>query len=329
MIIKSYQLKNFDYKKTKNFLFYGNNLAQINQIIDEKIKPSYLNKVFNYEENEILKNQKDFFNEILSHSLFDKEKLLIISRTTDKLHDIAKEILEREIQDLSIVFVSENLEKKSKIRNLFEKNKKTICVAFYPDDQKTLTFFINDFFKKNKIPISQEIINMIIERGNSDRHNIRMELIKIENLIISKRKIATDDILKLVNSYESNNISQLVDFCLAKKENKINLILNENNFTNEDTILIIRTFLNKTKRLIQIRDHVKKSKNVDTAISTFKPSIFWKDKEIVKEQIAKWPDKKIETLLEVINNNELLIKKNFENSMKILTNFIFYTVKHN
>ena len=149
MIIKSYELQKFDYKKTKNYLFYGNNLAQINQIIDEKIKPNYLNKIFNYEENEILKNEKNFFDEILSQSFFDNEKLLIISRTTDKLHNIAKEIIEREIKDLTIVFISENLEKKSKIRNLFEKNKKTVCVAFYPDDHKTLTFFINDFFKKN------------------------------------------------------------------------------------------------------------------------------------------------------------------------------------
>ena len=327
MIIKSYELKKFDYKKIKNFLFYGNNLAQINQIIDEKIKPYYLNKVFNYEESEILKNEKDFFDRILSHSFFDNEKLLIIYRTTDKLYDTAKEILKREIKDLTIVFVSENLEKKSKIRNLFEKNKKTVCAAFYPDDQKTLTFFINDFFKKYKISVSQEIVNTIIQRGNADRYNIKKELSKIENLTVSRDKINSDDILKLINTYEKNNISELVDFCLAKKENKINLILNENNFTNEDTILIIRTFLNKVKRLIKIKDHIKNSKNIDVAISTFKPTIFWKDKEIIKEQILRWPDKKIETLLEIINDNELLIKKNFENSIKILTNFIFYTVK--
>ncbi len=327
MIIKSYELKKFDYKKIKNFLFYGNNLAQINQIIDEKIKPYYLNKVFNYEESEILKNEKDFFDRILSHSFFDNEKLLIIYRTTDKLYDTAKEILKREIKDLTIVFVSENLEKKSKIRNLFEKNKKTVCAAFYPDDQKTLTFFINDFFKKYKISVSQEIVNTIIQRGNGDRYNIKKELSKIENLTVSRDKINSDDILKLINTYEKNNISELVDFCLAKKENKINLILNENNFTNEDTILIIRTFLNKVKRLIKIKDHIKNNKNIDVAISTFKPTIFWKDKEIIKEQISRWPDKKIETLLEIINDNELLIKKNFENSIKILTNFIFYTVK--
>ena len=173
----------------------------------------------------------------------------------------------------------------------------------------------------------QEIINKIIERGNGDRYNIKKELSKIENLTISRNKINSDDILKLIHTYEKNNISELVDFCLAKKENKINLILNENNFTNEDTILIIRTFLNKVKRLIKIKDHIKNSKNIDVAISTFKPTIFWKDKEIIKEQILRWPDKKIETLLEIINDNELLIKKNFENSIKILTNFIFYTVK--
>ena len=327
MIIKSYDLSKFDYKKSQHYLFYGNNLDQINQIIDEKIKRNYLNKVFNYEEDEILKNEKNFFDEILSQSFFDNEKLLIVSRTTDKLHNIAKEIIEREIKDLIIVFVSENLEKKSKIRSLFEKNNKTVCVAFYPDDQRTLSLFINDFFKKFKISVSQEIINKIIERGNGDRYNIKKELSKIENLTISRNKINSDDILKLIHTYEKNNISELVDFCLAKKENKINLILNENNFTNEDTILIIRTFLNKVKRLIKIRDHIKNNKNIDIAISTFKPTIFWKDKAIIKEQISRWPDKKIETLLEIINNNELLIKKNYENSMKILTNFIFYTVK--
>tara|TARA_Y100000591_G_scaffold208974_1_gene181089 strand:+ start:186 stop:1172 length:987 start_codon:yes stop_codon:yes gene_type:complete len=327
VIIKSYDLSKFDYKKSQHYLFYGNNLDQINQIIDEKIKRNYLNKVFNYEEDEILKNEKNFFDEILSQSFFDNEKLLIVSRTTDKLHNIAKEIIEREIKDLIIVFVSENLEKKSKIRSLFEKNNKTVCVAFYPDDQRTLSLFINDFFKKFKISVSQEIINKIIERGNGDRYNIKKELSKIENLTISRNKINSDDILKLINTYEKNNISELVDFCLAKKENKINLILNENNFTNEDTILIIRTFLNKVKRLIKIRDHIKNNKNIDIAISTFKPTIFWKDKAIIKEQISRWPDKKIETLLEIINNNELLIKKNYENSMKILTNFIFYTVK--
>ena len=327
MIVRSYELNKIDVRKFKNYLFYGNNIALIDEIIDNKFKPLYLNKIFHYEENEILKNEKNFFDEILSGSFFDREKLLIISRTTDKLYNIANEIISRKIDDLILIFISDNLEKKSKIRNLFEKDKKTVCTAFYPDDQKTLTILINNFFQKLKISVSQEIINKIIEKSAGNRQNIKKELSKIEALTISKKKITFDDILKLVNSYEKNNISELVDLCLAKKEGKINLILNENNFSNEDSILIIRTFLNKVKRLIKIRDHIKKSNNIETGISTFKPPIFWKDKEIVKEQIIKWPDKKIEYLLELISYNELLIKRNFDNSIKILTNFIFSTSK--
>ena len=130
MIIKSYELNKFNFKKTKSYLFYGNNLAQINQVIDEKIKPNYLNKVFNYEENEIFKNEKNFFDEILSQSFFDDEKLLIISRTTDKLHDIAKEIIEREIKDLTIVFIAENLEKNQKLEIYLKKIKKQFVLPF-------------------------------------------------------------------------------------------------------------------------------------------------------------------------------------------------------
>ncbi len=328
MIVKSYEFSKIDHKKFKNYLFYGNNIALINEVIDNKFKPLYLNKIFHYEESEILKNEKNFFDEILTHSFFDNEKLLIISRASDKSYNIADEIIKREVKDLTLIFIADNLDKKSKMRNLFEKEKKIICTAFYPDDQRTLTILINNFFKKFKISLSQEIINKIIEKGAGDRQNIKKELLKIETLTISRKKITSNDILKIINSYEKNDISELVDLCLAKKESRINLILNENNFSNEDSILIIRTFLNKVKRLIKIKEHIKKSNNIDVGISTFKPQIFWKDKEIVKEQILKWPNQKTEYLLELINHNELLIKKNFDNSMKILTNFIFSTSKN-
>ena len=328
MIVKSYELSKIDHKKFKNYLFYGNNIALINEVIDNKFKPLYLNKIFRYEESEILKNEKNFFDEVLTHSFFDNEKLLIISRTSDKSYNIADEIIKREVKDLTLIFIADNLDKKSKMRNLFEKEKKIVCTAFYPDDQRTLTILINNFFKEFKISLSQEIVNRIIEKGAGDRQNIKKELLKIETLTISRKKITSNDILKIINSYEKNDISELVDLCLAKKESRINLILNENNFSNEDSILIIRTFLNKVKRLIKIKDHIKKSNNIDVGISTFKPQIFWKDKEIIKEQILKWPNQKTEYLLELINHNELLIKKNFDNSMKILTNFIFSTSKN-
>ena len=329
MIIKSFELDKIDHKKNKNYLFYGENNGLISEILEKKFKSKFKNKIYDYEESEILKNEKDFFDKILTNSFFDNEKLLIISRSTDKVFKIAEEIIARNIDDLSIIFLSGNLEKKSKLRKLFEKDKNSVCIAFYPDNQKTLTVLVNNFFNKIKMPVSQEIINTIVEKNDGNRQELNNELIKIENFVKNKKNIKLEEILKLTNSSANNNISELVDFCLAKNEKKIIKILNENNFSNEDTVLIIRIFINKIKRLIKIKAQNQENKNIDNVISNFKPPIFWKDKDLVKQQLINWSDKEIGDLLNSTNENELLIKKNYANSLKILFNFIFSTAKTN
>lgn len=327
MIIKSFEIDKINKEKYKQFLFYGDNIGLINEVLDQKFKFNFKNEIFQYEENEILKNEKNFFEQILTKSFFENKKLVIINRCTDKINKTVEEIISKKIDDIIIIFISNNLEKRSKLRNLFEKSKSAVCVAFYPDNTKTLSFLINDFFKKLKLPVSQEITNLIIERNNNDRQSLNNELLKIESFAKNKKTIRTDEILKLVNNTENNNISELVDFCLAKNQKKIIRLINENNFSNEDTILIIRTFLNKTKRLIKIKSYIKDNENIENAMSKYKPPIFWKDKDLVKQQIKNWTDDNVEVLLKTINENELLIKKNFDNSIKILLDFILSTVK--
>ena len=130
------------------------------------------------------------------------------------------------------------------------------------------------------------------------------------------------DIVKLTNLSENHNVSELVDCCLAKNKNKIHSMLNENNFTKDDTILIIRTFLNKTKRLIKLKNQMDHNKNIDEIISLYKPPIFWKDKEIIKSQINKWQPEDVRKLIYKLNEIEFLIKKNVNNSVNIMTDFI-------
>ena len=327
MILKSFEIEKIDIKKYNYYLFYGENSGFKKEIIEKKFKPEFKNNTFTYDESEILKDEKEFFDQILSSSFFEKQKLILISRSTDKILKIAEEIIDRKIEDLKIIFISEKLEKKSKIRSFFEKEKNSVCVPFYLDNYQSLSYLVNNFFKKEKISVSQEIINIIIERSNYDRLNLRNELNKIQNFAQGKQKITFENITKLTNLSENNNISELVDFCLAKNEKKTLRILNENNFSSEDSILIIRTFQNKAKRLMNIRKIFNKNKNIETAISAFKPPIFWKDKEIVKLQIKIWSEEKIQKLINTINDAELLIKKNYENSLKILLNFIFTTCK--
>ena len=322
MIIKSFELNKIDLKKNNFFLFYGENEGLKKEIIENNFKNNYPKKTFYYDESEILNNKSNFFDEILSKSFFENEKLIIISRSTDKITSIIEEILEKKIDDLVLILNSGSLEKRSKLRLLFEKNKEIICIAFYEDNNQTLSSMASQFFRNNKIQISQQAINLIINRCRGDRQNLKNELNKIESFIKNKKRIEISEILQLTNLAENYSVTELVDNCLAKNKNKTLNILNENNYNLEDCIIVIRTMLAKSKRLLKLFQEIKISNNIDSAISSIKPPIFWKDKQIVKDQINKWSHKNIELLIFRINEIELLIKKNSSISLSVLSDFI-------
>ena len=322
MIVKHFELNKIDLKKNFFFLFHGENQGLKNEIIEKKFKQNYTDNVYYYDESEVLQNKDNFYNQILSKSFFENEKLIIVNRISDKITDIVEGIIEKKISDLVLVLNANNLEKKSKIRSLFDKNQKTISIPIYEDNDQTLISIVNEFFRNKKIPISQQSVNLLVNRCRGDRQNLNNELQKIESFILNKKKIDINDLLKLTNLAENYDISQLVDNCLAKNKKKTIHILSENNYSLEDCMIIIRTFLIKSKRLLMLCDNYKNKKNVNDVISSFKPPVFWKDKIIVEQQIKSWNDNTVKNLIYKINEIELLIKKNSNASINILHNFI-------
>jgi len=322
MIIKSYELKKLDLNKNKYILFYGTNEGAKTEEID-RLKLLNKDKTFiNYEEKQILENSENIYNNIFSKSLFENKKIITINRTTDKLLKIIEDILEKNFVDIYLIFISDNLEKKSKLRSLFEKRKELTCVAFYPDTPDTLSKMTHNFFRERKILISQAHVNLIVNKCNGDRGILKNELSKIELFSKNKTKISSENLLKLVNLVENHSISELIDNCLAKNQKKTINILNDNNFSSEDCIIITRTFINKSKRIMKLLQEYQSNGNLDTTIANAKPPIFWKDKEIVKQQINKWSPNQISELIYSLNEIELQIKKNYTNPVNIVSDFI-------
>jgi DNA polymerase III subunit delta len=323
MIVKSFELKKLNTNKKNIYLLYGENEGFKNEVIKKYFEVNFSDKIYKYDQNEILINKESFYNNVLTKSFFENEKLIIISRADDKIKDIIQEILEKKLENIIIILNANLLDKKSKIRSFFERNKDAICIPFYADTNETLSSITSNFFKKKKISISQQTINMLVERTRGDRKNLENELQKIESFIQNKKKITPEEISKLTNLAENYDISELADNCLAKNSKRTINILNENNFSIEDCIMIIRTILIKTKRLNKINISLSKNNtSVDEAISSFKPPIFWKDKEILKQQIKNWSHNNIEGLIYKINEIELIIKKNSNSSINILSDFI-------
>ena len=322
MILKSFELNKIKLNNHKFYLFYGDNEGLKEETVKNLFEKNYQDKIHRYEEKEILDNINNFFNIALTKSFFDNEKLVIINRTTDKIRGIIEELIEKKPDDISIILNSKNLEKKSSLRKLFEKEKSIICVPFYEDNNQTLNSIISLFFRDKKIPISQQMINILIERSRGDRKNLKNELEKIENFSKGKKNLNLDEIMKLTNLADNYGASELIDQSLAKNTRKTVTILNENNYSDEDNIIIIRTLLAKLKRLVKIYELVDKKNSIEQAISECKPPIFWKDKPLVVQQIKSWKKNNLKNLIYKTSEIELLIKKNSGSAKNILSDFI-------
>ena len=322
MIIKNYELEKLKSTKVKKILFYGENEGYKNQIINNFFIKKFSENFEKYEENQILNNYEDFFSSLLNKSFFEKDKLLIINRASDNILKLVEEISSKNIDDVTLVINSGILEKKSKLRKFFEKEINTICVPFYNDENKTLNSLAYNFLNDKKISLSQEMINIIVERSSGDRQNLYNELIKLENYQKNGQKITIEHILKISNLAQNYSVSELVNNCLSKNLKKTINILNENNYSSDDCILILRTLLSKSKRLLKIKESINNNMTIDQAISYFKPPIFWKDKEFIKKQISAWTLKNIQKLIYKINSIELLSKKNNISSLFIVSDFI-------
>jgi len=325
MICKHFEIKNFS-KKTSFFLLYGENIGLIEDTINENLKPIFSKNVYNYDELELLNNQKELHEKVFNKSFFENDKLIIINRTTDKILSLIEEISIENTDEIKIILKSGILDKKSKIRNFFEKGKNTLAVPFYEDTNTSLRLLIENFFRKKKINITYQSIEFILGKVNNNRASLKIELEKIAAYSYGKSTIKLNEIQKVMSLNENYKNSELVDTVLAKNMRKSIKILNDSLNTNEDIILTIKIFLSKLKRLQQLKNNLQIKKDIEATLNSFKPIIFWKDKEILKSQLNLYSIEEIFLLIKKINLLELEIKKNPQNSNYLLNNFIYESI---
>ena len=324
MIIKSYEISKQKFDKQNFFLVYGENEGLKNETI-QILKKNFNGNIERYDETQILNNNENFYEKIFNKSLFEKEKIIIINRCSEKIFEIIEKLLDKNIADIKIILNANILERKSKLRNLFEKSKKLVVVPTYKDTPIALIEIAKKFFNNYKISISQETINLLVDRCNGDRGHLKSELDKILIYIHNKKSINLNEIHTLTNLSENFSINELVDTSLSKNARKTSKIINESNYKSEDGILILRTFLQKAKRLLKLYEQKSESISFDNLINIYKPPIFWKDKPIIKKQLESWSKSEIEDLIVNINKTEIFLKKNNSINLMLVYNFIYET----
>lgn len=322
MIIKNFELNEVKTSKFNIFLFYGKNEGFQNEIINNYFLNKYNGEVYRYDEPQFIENIDTIISGLLNKSLFEDQKIFIVSRVSNKMSEYIKIIEEKKLTECKMIFKSSILEKKSKLRNLFEKSKNLAVVPFYEDNSNSLFTILVKLLKEKDIKLSRESINLLVDRASGDRENLLKELDKIHSYSLTNKNIDFNAVDKLSNLAENYGIDQLVESYLSRNKKKLSKILNENNFSDEDCILMLRVILNKSKRLLGIIKNKSLNQNIEEVMASTKPPIFWKEKESIKKQLKIWKEEDLKDKIYQINEIEVLIKTNSKNSLNIISDFI-------
>ena len=298
------------------YLFYGENIGLKDEIKYE-IKKKY-NKFeqINFSQDDIIKNEKLLDQQINNASLFSDKKIIFINEVSDKIKNKISEIIEKPNKDIKIFLFSQNLEKKSVIRNLFEKNKKVAITPCYQDNHRTLSNYLLKKLKDYE-GINQDIINLIIDNSGLDRKVLSNEIDKIKSLFINK-KIENQKVVKLLNSAYNIDFDKLRDSSLEGDKEKLNKNLSNITLQSEDAYFYLNNLNLRIKKLVQLQNQYFKDKNVELAMDNITPKIFWKDKPNFLKQMTKWNLEKLEIAKKSIIDAEILMKTKFNNYNTII-----------
>ena len=207
------------------------------------------------------------------------------------------------------------------MRSFFETSKKTICIPCYLDSQKDLEIIAQSEFRKNNISLSSEAINLLIEKSNSDRGNLKNEIEKIKTYLLNKKNIGLGAIKSLINFTGDYKSDILVNECLCGDISQYKKIISEMYVNTVNQILLLRILSNKVQRLLNLKQQENKLNNIEHIINAAKPAIFWKEKPLVKKQLSIWNLNDLKKIINGINNTEHLCKKNPQVSKVIFFNF--------
>ena len=308
MIYKSYLIeKNISLiKKNLSTLFYGENLG-LKKKFKEKIKEDNKGASFiNYTQEEILKNQNEFLRELNNSSLFEENKVFFVENCNDKIFNFLEKQLEDGIKFKVIIF-SEILDKKSKLRNYYDKSKIYGSIACYQDNLLTIQNIIADKLK-NFQNLTRENINLIIGSSGLDRVRLQNEISKIQTYFIDK-KINTEQLEKLLNYHENQNFNELKDEAFKGNRIKTNSLLDNTVFETDKSVYYLNLLSQRLIKLDEINS-LKEISNIEERLNKIKPPIFWKDKPNIIEQIKKWKSEKIKRALKYIYDLDIKIKSN-------------------
>ena len=322
MILKSFEIENNIQKiqQYKFVLIYGENIG-----LKETLKKNIINlnlkaEIINLYQEDVNKNKNIILNEIKNISLFSEEKIIVLNQIDEKNIIELDKILQSK-EKIKIIFIADLLDKKSKLRTIFEKEKDLAIIPCYNDNDITLRKLINSELKEFK-NLNSNVINMILNYSNLNRKTIINNLDKIKSFY-DKKVLSEESLEKLLNSDRNEFFENIRDASLIGDKTKLNNLLSNFAFSNDDAFFYLNMMNFRLIKLLEIHKVNDDCNDFNVAITKMRPAIFWKDKPVYLKLLKRWHKQSILEALEYLGHTEEKIKKNSSlNSLTMVKNSI-------
>ena len=309
MILKSFEIeKNIKILlRYRIILIYGENIG-LKESFKGKIislfKDKEIVKLYN---EDISKNKDIIINEAKNISLFTKDKVIIFNQASDKILSDIQYILRNENQTKIILF-ADILEKKSKLRSFFEKEKTIALIPCYNDNEITLRRLVQSELKDYK-NLNSDVVTMVINYSNLDRKNIMSNLEKIK-IYFEKKILSQDELETLLNSDRNELFENIRDAALSGDKSRLNGLFNNFVFNKEETFLYLNAINQRLIKIKEIQDQNAVHNNLELTFNKMRPPIFWKDKPTYMKLLKKWDKKRVLEAIIYLGKIEKEIKYN-------------------
>ena len=309
MILKSFEIENNIQKiqQYKFVLIYGENIG-----LKETLKKNIINlnlkaEIINLYQEDVNKNKNIILNEIKNISLFSEEKIIVLNQIDEKNIIELDKILQSK-EKIKIILIADLLDKKSKLRTIFEKEKDLAIIPCYNDNDITLRKLINSELKEFK-NLNSNVINMILNYSNLNRKTIKNNLDKIKSFY-DKKVLSEESLGELLNSDRNELFENIRDASLSGDKTKLNNLLSNFAFSNEDAYLYLNMINYRLIKLLEIHKTNESFDDFNVTITKMRPPIFWKDKPVYLKLLKRWHKQSILEALEYLGHTEEKLKKN-------------------
>ncbi len=309
MILKSFEVENNikNIFKFKFILIYGENIG-LKEVIKKKIiNLSNKADIINLYQEDIVKNKDIISMEIKNVSLFNQEKLIIVNQVNEKHFSEIEDLLDSK-EDIRIILIGDILEKKSKLRGLFEKASNLAIIPCYNDNDITLRKLVQGELKDFK-NLNSNMVNMILSFSNLNRKTILNNLEKIKSFY-DKKILSEGSLETLLNSDRNEMFENIRDAALNGDKTILNNLLNNFSFSKEESYLYLNMINYRLIKLLEIHKQNENNNDFGITISKMRPPIFWKDKPVFLKLLKKWDKHSVIEALKYIGQTEEKIKKN-------------------